>query len=133
MFKKEIKYTDYNGIERTEDFYFNLNKAEITEMQMSSNGGLEAMLQRVVKERSGKEIMAIFKEIITRSYGIKTDDGKRFIKNQEVCDAFLQSEAYNELFMELVTDADAAAEFIRKIIPTDLAAEVEKAEKADNK
>ena len=124
MYKETIKYTDYDNNEREEDFYFNLNKAELTEMQMSTEGGLEKRIQKIVSSQNGKEIMALFKEIILKAYGVKSDDGKRFIKNQEVKDEFEQSEAYSELFMKLVTDADAAQKFINGIIPKDIANQI---------
>ena len=124
MLKETIKYTDYDGNEREEDFYFNLNKAELTEMQLSADGGLEKRIQKIVSSQNGKEIMALFKEIILKAYGVKSDDGKRFIKNQEVRDEFEQSEAYSELFMKLVTDADAAQKFINGIIPKDIANQI---------
>ena len=124
MYKETIKYTDYDNNEREEDFYFNLNKAELTEMQMSTEGGLEKRIQKIVSSQNGKEIMALFKEIILKAYGVKSDDGKRFIKNQEVRDEFEQSEAYSELFMKLVTDADAAQKFINGIIPKDIANQI---------
>lgn len=124
MYKETIKYTDYDDNEREEDFYFNLNKAELTEMQMSTEGGLEKRIQKIVSSQNGKEIMALFKEIILKAYGVKSDDGKRFIKNQEIRDEFEQSEAYSELFMKLVTDADAAQKFINGIIPKDIANQI---------
>ena len=93
-------------------------------MQMSTEGGLEKRIQKIVSSQNGKEIMALFKEIILKAYGVKSDDGKRFIKNQEVRDEFEQSEAYSELFMKLVTDADAAQKFINGIIPKDIANQI---------
>lgn len=117
MIKKTIKYPDYNGKEREEDFYFNLNKAELTEMEFSQDGGLTGLIERVVKEQDNKEIIKIFKELVLKAYGVKSDDGRRFIKNDEVRDSFAQTEAYSELFMELATDADAAAAFINGITP----------------
>lgn len=117
MLKKTIKYTDYDGKVREEDFYFNLNKAELTEMEFSQNGGLTGLIERVVKEQDNKEIIKIFKDLVLRAYGIKSDDGRRFIKNDEVRDSFAQTEAYSELFMELATDADAAAAFVNGITP----------------
>ena len=117
MLKKTIKYTDYNGVEREEDFYFNLNKAELTEMELSHDGGLTGMIERIVKEQDSKEIIKVFKDLVLKAYGVKSDDGKRFIKNEEVRDSFAQTEAYSELFMELAMDADAATAFINGIIP----------------
>lgn len=117
MLKKTIKYTDYNGVEREEDFYFNLNKAELTEMELSHDGGLTGMIERIVKEQDSKEIIKVFKDLVLKAYGVKSDDGKRFIKNEEVRDSFAQTEAYSELFMELAMDANAATAFVNGIIP----------------
>lgn len=117
MLKKTITYTDYNGVERTEDFYFNLTKSELVEMELSTEGGLMSKLERLSGDPDGVEIMKIFKDIILKSYGEKSSDGKRFIKSEEISEAFSQTEAYNTLFMELVTDAEKAAEFAEDIIP----------------
>lgn len=117
MLKKTITYTDYNGVERTEDFYFNLTKAELVEMEVSTEGGLMSKLERLSGDPDGVEIMKIFTDIILKSYGEKSSDGKRFIKSEEISKAFSQTEAYNILFMELVTDAEKAAEFAEAIIP----------------
>ena len=117
MLKKTITYEDYNGVERTEDFYFNLTKAELTEMELSTEGGLEAMIKRIVAEKNVPAIIKIFKELVLKAYGEKSPDGRRFIKNDEVRDAFAQTEAYSEIFMELATDADAAAAFVNGITP----------------
>lgn len=118
MLKKTIKYTDYNGAQREEDFYFNLNKAELTEMELSHDGGLTTMIEKIVKEKDGKEIVKLFKDLVLKAYGVKSDDGKRFIKNDEVRDSFAQTEAYSELFIELATNADAATAFVNGIVPT---------------
>jgi hypothetical protein len=120
MIKKTIHYTDYNGVERTEDFYFNLTKAELTEMEMGMSGGLAAMIRKVVATQDTPAIIEIFKTIILKSYGEKSLDGKRFIKNDEIRDGFAQTEAYSELFMELATDDEAAAEFVNGIVPKDV-------------
>lgn len=127
MLKKTITYTDYNGLERTEDLYFNLSKAEIMEMEMSITGGLAEKLQKIVAAQDAPAIIQVFKDLVLRSYGEKSPDGKRFIKNDELREAFSQTEAYSQLFMELATDADAAANFIKAIIPNDLEKEVSKA------
>ncbi len=115
MLEKTIKYIDYNGAEREEKFYFNLNKAEITEMELSTEGGLTEMIKKVVAEKNVPEIMKIFKNLILASYGEKSADGKRFIKSKELSDAFSQTEAFSDLFMELATNADAASEFVNGI------------------
>ena len=121
MLKKTITYTDYNGVERTEDKYFNLSKAEIMEMEMSTAGGFAEMVQIIVKAQNAPTIMKIFKDILLKSYGEKSPDGKRFIKSKELSDEFSQTEAYSDLFMELCTNAEASAAFINGIIPADVA------------
>lgn len=126
MLKKTITYTDYDGVERTEDFYFNLNKAELVEMQMSEAGGLESFIRKIVAEKDGKRIIEMFKKLILQSYGVKSLDGKRFEKSKELSEAFCQTEAYAELFMELSTNADKAAEFVRGVIPASIAKELPK-------
>ncbi len=117
MLKKTIKYQDYNGNERVEDFYFNLSKAEVTEMELSREGGLGAYIERIVAAKDTPAIMKEFKELILKSYGVKSDDGKRFIKSEELSLAFSQTEAYAELFVELATNAEAAANFVNGIVP----------------
>ena len=117
MLKKTITYTDYNGNERKEDFYFNLSKAEIMEMELSTTGGLSEMIQRVVAAQDGPAIIKIFKELVLKAYGVKSPDGKRFIKSEELSTEFAQTEAYTEIFMELATNAEAAAAFVNGIVP----------------
>ncbi len=120
MIKKTINYVDYNGTDRTEDFYFNLSKAEIAEMELSTTGGLSEKIKRIVESKDQAEIVKEFKTIIAKSYGIKSEDGKRFIKSKEITEEFMQTEAYSELFMELATNVDAASSFIQGIIPKNL-------------
>lgn len=124
MLKKTITYTDYNNVKRTEDFYFNLSKAEIVEMQISTSGGLVEMINKIVKAQDNAAIVKIFKELILKAYGEKSPDGKRLEKSEAISNAFAQTEAYSDLFMELATDADAAAAFVNGIIPADLADQV---------
>jgi hypothetical protein len=121
MIKETITYTDYNGTERKEDFYFNLTKAEIMEMEMSTKGGLAEMIQRIVAAQDQPAIIKIFKDLIIKSYGVKSADGKRFIKNDEVVEEFVQTEAFSQMFMKLATDPDAAAKFVNGIVPADMA------------
>lgn len=121
MIKETITYTDYNGVERKEDFYFNLTKAEIMEMEMSTQGGLAEMIQRIVAAQDQPAIIKIFKDLIIKAYGVKSPDGKRFIKNEDVVNDFVQTEAYSQMFMKLATDADAAAKFVNGIVPADMA------------
>lgn len=120
MLKKTVTYTDYNGVERTEDFYFNLSKAEVAEMELSVDGGLSQMLENIVKSKDNKQIISIFKNIVLKSYGEKSLDGKRFIKSDEIREAFAQTEAYSEIFIELALNEQAAAEFINGILPANL-------------
>ena len=120
MLKKTITYTDYNGIERTEDFYFNLSKAELMEMELSATGGLGDAIQKIISAKDNPAIVKIFKDMILKAYGEKSADGKRFVKSSDISAGFEQTEAYSILFMELATDADAAASFINSIIPKDL-------------
>lgn len=120
MLKKTITYTDYNGSERTEDFYFNLSKAEVMEMEMSTNGGLAEMITRIVAAQDSPAIIKIFKELVLKAYGEKSPDGKRFVKSDEIATAFSHTEAYSQLFMELATDADAAGKFVNGIVPGDM-------------
>ena len=120
MLKKTISYTDFDGNERKEDFYFNLTKAEAVEMELSANGGLTKALTKIVMELDSKKIVESFKDLILRSYGEKSLDGKRLIKNQELRDNFSQTEAYSELFMELSGNAEAASDFINGIIPNSI-------------
>ena len=128
MLKKTITYTDFNGTSRTEDFYFNLTKAEIAEMEMSTSGGLAEMIQNIVKQQDTPSIIKIFKDLLLKAYGIKSPDGRRFEKSDEIKKEFESTEAYSELFMELATDANAAAEFVNGIMPSDMTKELAKSE-----
>lgn len=121
MLKKRIKYTDYDGNEREEDFYFNLTKAEITEMELSTEGGLQNLIEKIVDTQDTPQLIQFFKKIILMAYGEKSPDGRRFIKSDELSTAFTQTPAYSELFMELATDEVSASAFINGIIPKDLA------------
>lgn len=118
MLKKTITYTDYNGVERTEDFYFNLSKAEIMEMEMGTSGGLSEMINKIVAAQDAPAIIKIFKDLILKAYGEKSPDGKRFEKkNGALAESFAETDAYSQLFMELATDTDAAAAFVNGIVP----------------
>lgn len=121
MLKKTIEFTDYNGEKRKEDFYFNLSKAELMEMELGTSGGFAEMLQKLVDTQDIPEIMKIFKKVIMKAYGVKSPDGKRFIKSDELSKEFTETEAYSELFMELLSDTDAATAFVNGIIPADAA------------
>lgn len=124
MLKKTITYTDYNGTERTEDFYFNLSKAEIMEMELGTTGGFGEMIQNIINAKDIPSIVKIFKDLVLKAYGEKSPDGKRFIKSPELAEEFAQTEAYSILFMELATDADSASAFVNGIIPSDIQKQV---------
>jgi hypothetical protein len=139
MLKKKIKYTDYNGIEREEEYLFNLTKAELMEMEMGTTGGLAEAIQKIVDAQDAPAIIKIFKDIILKAYGEKSADGKRFIKTTDaglpLSTAFSQTEAYSTLFMELATDSTAASEFVKGIIPNDIdisEAEIKKLQEQKN-
>lgn len=120
MLKKTITYTDYNGKERTEDFYFNLTQTEITELEVSEEGGLVEMINRITKEENAKEIFRIFKMVILKAYGEKSDNGRRFIKSDELSNEFAQTEAFNVLIMSFFNSegsGDVAAQFMNGIVP----------------
>lgn len=117
MLKKTITYEDFNGETVTEDFYFNLTQAEVVELNFSVDGGLESYIKGITNTRDYKELISLFKEVIKLSYGVKSPDGKRFIKNDQITADFLATEAYSNLFMELATDAEAGAAFINGIAP----------------
>lgn len=117
MLKKTITYTDYNDVERTEDFYFNLTQTELTVMNASYKGGMRAKLERIIQAQDEGEIVKVVKDIVHQSYGEKSDDGRRFIKSDELSTAFEQTEAYNKLFVELTTGEEAMSAFINGILP----------------
>ena len=125
MLARKIKYTNLNGEERERTYYFHFSKAEVMEMELSKEGGFEVFIQRIIDTRDQKELVRMFRELIQESYGIKSDDGEQFIKNEKVLNEFVQSEAYSELYMELATDTDAAIEFINGIFPQQIMAEVQ--------
>ena len=116
MRKETITYTDYNNVTRTEDFFFNLNEAELTALQYGVDGGMKEMLERIVKSNDNKQIMACFHDLIAKSYGEKSPDGRRFVKSPELSEAFMQTEAYNELMLRFMTDANYSAEFINDVL-----------------
>lgn len=120
MFVKTIKYTDFLGNEREEDFHFHFSKAELTEMQLNTDGGFSEMIHRIVKAQNHPEIVKTFKELILKAYGEISPDGKRFIKSDELSTAFSQTEAYSQMFTEFTTDDKAAIEFFEKVIPANI-------------
>lgn len=129
MLRETREYEDYDGVVRKEDFYFNLSKAELTEMELSNEGGLENYIQKIIDSKDGKKIIEVFKSLLLKSYGIKSDDGRRFIKSEEISKGFSETPVYSEMFMELATDDKKAARFVNGILPKDLAEQVAKMEK----
>lgn len=129
MIKKTVTYEDYNGNTRTEDFYFHLNKAELTEMELSREGGMAAYYERIVKAQDLPSLSSVFKELVLKSYGVKSEDGRGFLKKDAAGNplwiAFEQTAAFETIYMELVNDTDVATEFFNGIIP--------KIEQAQNK
>lgn len=129
MLKKTIKFTDYNGVEREETHYFNLNKAELMEMELSTTGGYAEMAKKIVAAQDTPSIVRVFKELILKSYGEKSADGREFIKidenGRQLANRFAQTEAYSVLFMELATDSNAAAAFFNGIVPADVSSQTE--------
>lgn len=136
MLKKTIAYTDYNGVERKEDFYFHLSKAELMEMELSTTGGFAEMITKIIDTKDSAAIVKTFKELVLKAYGEKSSDGKQFMKvdseGRPLSIGFSQTEAYSILFMELATDADAAAKFVNGIVPADMAKELSKQELPNN-
>lgn len=126
MIKKTFTYTDFNGVERTDECWFHLSKAEIIEMEMSTVGGLTTMINKIVATQDAPSMFRIVKELVLKAYGEKSADGRRFVKSPELSEAFSQTEAYSQLIMEFMTDAEAAAKFINGIVPADVAKEAAK-------
>ena len=120
MLKKTITFTDYFGEERTQDFYFNLTKTELMEMNLSADGGVERLVEKMIQTKDNKKLVNYFKDFILRSYGEKSDDGFQFMKSSEISRKFEQCPAYDILFMELASDADKAADFINGVVPKEL-------------
>ena len=132
MYKKTITFNDLDGNKLTEDFWFHLSKAKILEMELSTTGGLEASMKELIKKRDGANIMSTFKDLILMSYGERSLDGKRFLQSKEISEAFEQTDAYSELFTELVTNDEAAAEFFNGILPADVQEKVAEEKAAGN-
>lgn len=128
MYTTSIEYEDYDGNKRTKEASFHLNKAELLELQVSWDGGLERVLRKIIEEHDQKRMIEMIKMIILKAYGEKSIDGNRFVKSPEITDAFTQTEAYSELFMRLATDDKAAADFVNGILPKDLVNDVKKLE-----
>lgn len=117
MLKETITYPDFNGVTRTEDFYFHLSEAETMEMEMSTNGGFSEYIRRIIAAQDTATLVKIFKDLILKAYGERSLDGRQFIKKPELAEAFSYTEAYSQLFMKLATDAEAATRFVNGIAP----------------
>lgn len=117
MYAEKIKYTDYNGLEREEPFYFELSEAEVMEMDLITPGGLGQMLQHIVDSNDAAGMITQFKAILLKAYGEKSPDGKKFIKNAAATENFMYSPVYSMMFMKLATDADYATKFIEAVVP----------------
>lgn len=126
MLKKTITYTDYNGVERTEDHYFNISRSELAIMNYSEAGGLPDRLRSILNAKDSKAILNVVLSLVEMSYGVKSQDGRRFIKSKEAFEEFKQTEAYSNFILELLTSNDAATEFVKGILPNDLSAEIDK-------
>ena len=120
MYIKEMTYVDFMGETRTEKFYFNLSQAEILDLQISENGGLSGILEKIMEERNNKELSKYFKDIVLMSYGERSNDGKYFRKSKEILDNFTSTQAFSDFYVKLASDAEFAAEFINGVVPKDL-------------
>lgn len=128
MYTELVEYTDFNGEKQKERFYFNITKSELQKQNMHKKGGLLNYLTRIIATRDQEEIATYFEEIINMSYGVKSDDGKRFIKTKELTDAFMSSAAYDEIFFKLTTNEEYASKFINGIMPDDFVEDVNDSE-----
>lgn len=120
MYVKEMEYTDFNGVTRKEKFYFNLTKAEILELELGKAGGLTEYIRKIIEAQDTPTIMSLFKTLLLKSYGVKSDDGRRFIKNDQVREDFEQTQAFSDLYMLLALDDEEASKFVNAIVPADM-------------
>ena len=121
MLKKTVTYVDYNGVERTEDFYFNFSKAELMEMELSTVGGFSERVQKIIDAKDQPSLIRLIKDFVLDAHGVKSEDGRRFMKNEDIKAAFVENPAYSVIFMELATNADEAAKFVNGVAPADIA------------
>lgn len=126
MIKKTIEYTDYEGNERKETFYFNLTKTELLELEVSEAGGFTKMIERIQEARDAKTVLEVLKEIVHKSYGVKSPDGKKFVKSDELSTGFEQTEAYDQLMMDMIENPEKASAFFNGLLPKDLEQQVDK-------
>jgi hypothetical protein len=117
MYRDHRTYIDFNGVERTEDFYFNLSKAEIADMELSTTGGIKDMVDKILAAKDQAKLVSLFKDLIRMAYGVKSEDGRNFIKNDKVREDYFSTNAYSDLYMELATNDQFASQFFEAILP----------------
>ena len=117
MYRDHRTYVDFNGVERTEDFYFNLSKAEIADMELSTTGGIKDMVNKILEAKDQAKLVSLFKDLIHMAYGVKSEDGRNFIKNDKVREDYFSTNAYSDLYMELATNDQFASQFFEAILP----------------
>lgn len=117
MYRDHRTYVDFNGVERTEDFYFNLSKAEIADMELSTTGGIKDMVNKILEAKDQAKLVSLFKDLIRMAYGVKSEDGRNFIKNDKVREDYFSTNAYSDLYMELATNDQFASQFFEAILP----------------
>jgi hypothetical protein len=127
MLKREIEYEDFNGVKTTDVFYFNISKPELIELEVEYEQGFGKLLEDIVEAKNNKELVKQFKAIVLMAYGQKSEDGKRFIKSDQLREEFSQTAAYNALFMELATDDNAAVVFLQSVLPKDMVGDIDAA------
>jgi hypothetical protein len=127
MLKRSISYKDFNDVDCVDIFYFNISKPELIELEVKYEHGLTSMIQRIIEQKDHKELIKLFKELVLLAHGQKSPDGKRFIKSDQLREEFSQTAAYNALFVELATNDEAAANFLKGALPTDMVGEIDKA------
>lgn len=125
MLRRDITYTNFDGVEVTDTLYFNLSKSELILWQTSENGGLAEKLQKMLNQKDGKLIMQTFYDILLKSYGEKSADGRRFIKSDELSKAFSETPAFDILFSELLSDPEKALLFVRQVMPPEFQAQLD--------
>jgi hypothetical protein len=116
MIKKEIHFTDFDGNNQVEEAYFNLTEPEIVRLDAKFVGGLDAFTKNIDPVNRPEEVVDLFEDVLSSSYGVKSEDGRRFVKDPVVVGQFLDSAAYSALFMELLGDAEAAAAFMEGVL-----------------
>lgn len=132
MYKITETYTDYDDNQRTEDFYFNYSEAELADMQFSISGGLAGMIDKIIKTNDTPELVKLFRELIQKAYGEKSNDGRRFMKSTEKTKEFTETEAYSQIYMRLATDTKAATEFINNVVPKNMRDKMQQANAQQN-